>query len=149
MVHHNGVRDILAATRQDYWILKGCKIVKNIICHRVVCCRYEGKSYFTPFIPHLSIERVSTEPPFSNTGLDYARPLYIKDNQSSGNTCKIYICLFTCTSTRALHLEIVRDLSASTFLQAFRRFCGCRGVPTTIVQIMLRHFERAQMKYKR
>ena len=133
LVHHNGVRDTLAATRQDYWILKGRKIVKNVIRHCVVCRRYEGKSYSTPLIPDLPIERVSTNPPFSNIGVDFAGPLYIRDNQSSDNTCKIYICLFTCASTRALHLEIVRDLSASTFLRAFRRFCGRRGVPTNVM----------------
>ena len=95
----------------------------NVIHHYVVGHRYEGKSYATPLIPDLPIERVSTEQPFTNTGLDFVVPLYIKDNQSSGNTCKIYICVLTCASTRALHLEFVRDLSALTFLQAFRHFC--------------------------
>ena len=60
LVHHNGVRDTLTATNQDYWILKGYKVVKSVICHCVVCRRYEGKSYPTPLIPDLPIKRVST-----------------------------------------------------------------------------------------
>ena len=83
LVHHNGVRDTLAAATQDYWILKGHKIVKNVIRHCVACRRYEGKSYSTPLIPDLPIERVSTNPPFSNIGVDFAGPLYVRDNQSS------------------------------------------------------------------
>lgn len=43
------------------------------------------------------------------------------------------MCLFTCASTRALHLEVVKDLSASTFLLAFRQFCGRRGLPSTMI----------------
>ena len=31
LVHHNGIRETLAATRQDYWILKGRKIVKSVV----------------------------------------------------------------------------------------------------------------------
>ena len=46
---------------------------------------------------------------------------------------KSYACLFTCASTRALHLQLTRELSATVFLQAFRRFCGCRGVPSIIM----------------
>lgn len=42
-------------------------------------------------------------------------------------TQKAYICLFTCAYTRAVHLELVRDLSAATFLLALRRFFNARG----------------------
>ena len=149
LVHHNRVRDTLAATRQAYWILKGCKIVKNIIHQHVVWRRYESKSCSTPLIPGLLIERVNTELPFSNTGLDFAGPLYIKDNQSSGNTCKICICLFTCASTRALHLECVRNLSASTFCKPFVIYVDAEEYHPRLCQIMLRHFKQVQIKYKR
>ena len=33
---------------------------------------------------------------------------------------KYYICLFTCAATRAIHLELAKDLSAETFLLRFR-----------------------------
>ena len=132
-MHHNGIRETLIAIRQNYWILKGRKLVKNVIRQCLVCNRYEGKSYTAPLIPDLPAERVSSKPPFCNTGVDFAGPLYVRKRQSTDHTYKVYICLFTCASTRALHLELVKDLSASTFLQAFRRFCSRRGVPTTVV----------------
>ena len=51
------------------------------------------------------------------------------DNKDSE---KVYIALFTCASTRAVHLELVENLSATTFFQAFRRFTSRRGLPSTI-----------------
>ena len=41
----------------------------------------------------------------------------------------MYICLFTCASTRAVHLEIVQDLTVESFLLAFRRFSSRKSLP--------------------
>ena len=45
----------------------------------------------------------------------------------------MYICLFTCASTRAIHLELTPSLSVESFLRAFRRFTSRRGVPVTLM----------------
>lgn len=45
---------------------------------------------------------------------------------------KVYVCLFTCASTRAVHLELTRGLSVKSFLLAFRKFTSQRGLPATI-----------------
>ena len=42
---------------------------------------------------------------------------------------KRWIALFTCASTRGVHLEIVNDQSTEEFLMAFARFSGRRGKP--------------------
>ena len=63
--------------------------------------------------------RVSQTTPFAHTGLDYFRPIYIK---YSGETRKRWVCLFTCLVTRAIHLEVIEDMTAVEFLYAFRRF---------------------------
>ena len=46
---------------------------------------------------------------------------------------KVYICLFTCATSQAVHLEVVTDLSVPTFLLAFHRFAARRSLP----QIMM------------
>ncbi|KRX64129.1 hypothetical protein T06_1669 [Trichinella sp. T6] len=51
-------------------------------------------------------------------GLDFAAPLYVKDEQRPALTA--YICLFTCIVTRAVHLEVVFDMTTARFLAAFR-----------------------------
>ena len=42
---------------------------------------------------------------------------------------KVWVSLFTCLHSRAIHCEIVRDCSAPAFLLAFRRFVAffCKG----------------------
>jgi len=45
---------------------------------------------------------------------------------------KSYIALFVCFATRAIHLEVVSELSTSAFMAALRRFVGRRGIPHKI-----------------
>ena len=74
-------------------------------------------------------------PPFNNTGLDFAGLLYVRDKRlgaTDSQEIKVYMCPSTCVSLRGVHLELTRELSATVFLQAFWRFCACRGVPSTI-----------------
>ena len=46
---------------------------------------------------------------------------------------KVHVCLFTCAVTRAVHLELVTDLSVETFMLAVRRFSGHRSTPKTTI----------------
>ena len=85
----------------------------------------------TPKLPHLPSWRTSDDPPFSYTGLDFAGRKESKYNQRSIR--KSYIALFTCASTRAIHLEQLPSLSTEGFLQAFRRFSSRRGLPRILI----------------
>lgn len=64
--------------------------------------------------------------PFTITGVDFTGALYVQHN---GKEEKVYVCLFTCATTRAVHLEVVTDLSTDTFLLAFRRFASRKSLP--------------------
>ena len=63
--------------------------------------------------------RVTEATPFSRTGLDYLGPLFLK---SAKGAKKIWICLFTCLVIRAVHLEVVQDMTSEEFLLCFRGF---------------------------
>ena len=80
-VHHNGVTETLSAIREHYWIIRGRELVKKVIRRCVLRQKYEGKPYATAPVPPLPLERVSSSPPFNNTGLDFAGPLYIWKSQ--------------------------------------------------------------------
>ena len=67
---------------------------------------------------------------FNTVGLDYCGPLRYRKGE--GDIVKCYICLFTCTSSRAVHLELVSNLSTEAFLRAFRKFTARRGIPAVI-----------------
>ena len=46
---------------------------------------------------------------------------------------KVWICLYACCVTRAVHLDVVPDLTPGAFLRSFRRFTARRGLPSKIV----------------
>jgi transposase InsO family protein len=77
----------------------------------------------------LPSDRVNECRPFSVIGLDYTGYFKVKENNA---TSKVYIALFSCAVSRAVHLELVNDNSVETFLQAFRRFAARRGLPNRI-----------------
>ncbi|GFS62839.1 integrase catalytic domain-containing protein [Trichonephila inaurata madagascariensis] len=72
----------------------------------------------------LPSDPINQTPAFSVCGLDFAGPLYVNN---FGELQKSYIILFTCGVTRALHLELVSDMTTNSFLLAFRRFLARRG----------------------
>lgn len=53
----------------------------------------------------------------------------------------MYICLFTCANTRAVHLKLVEDLSADAFISAFRRVISRRGIPERIITDNAKNFK--------
>ena len=143
-VHHDGVRETLNSIRERYWIPRGREVVKQILRKCVVCKRFEGRALKSEKEPPLPACRVSEDPPFSNTGIDFAGPLYVKNNSKQ----KTYICLYTCASTRAVHLELTEDLSVRTFLLAFRRFTSRRGLPQRLLSDNAKTFKSAAKEVK-
>ena len=114
--------------RQRYWILRGREAVKRIVRQCVVCKKFEGLPFKQGPFPDLPQLRVDDSPPFTNTGLDFAGPLYVHESSGdSSKATKVCVLVFTCASTRAVHLEIVERLDVETFLRAFRRFAVRRG----------------------
>jgi len=82
----------------------------------VICRKVAGKPFPILDPPPLPWARVELQDglPFGVTGIDFTGALYVKNEGY-----KVYVCLFTCASTRAIHLEVVTDLTETTFLQAF------------------------------
>ena len=137
---HSGVSQTLAATRMRFWIPKGRSTVKRVVNTCTVCRRYEGGSYKMPPLCSYPKTRVSESKPFSRVGLDYLGPLHIKTENGSS---KVWICLFTCLVTRAIHLELVCDMSTDEFLMCFKRFISIRGTPSEIISDNAMQFRTA------
>lgn len=123
-VLHNGVRDTLNMVRQKYWILRGRSQAKKYIRLCTTCKRLEGKPPSFNLTPDLPDFRVDDAPPFTHTGVDFAGPLINTGIYSRRSENKCYVCLFTCASTRAVHLELVESLDVNAFIRCFRRFCA-------------------------
>ena len=112
---HAGVNSTLTALHLKYWIPAGRQHVGKAINHCVSCKKISGLPYTVPK------SRLQQVEPFSVTGVDFTGALYIHEAEVYR---KVYICLFTCASTRAVHLEVVTDLMVQTFLLTYRRFAA-------------------------
>ncbi|CAH2086997.1 unnamed protein product [Euphydryas editha] len=110
----------------------GRNLAKSIVHACIRCTRHNAKSP-QPIMANLPAERKYLEFPVLNTGVDYAGPILIADRKERG--CKLqksYICVFICFAVKAVHLELVTDLSKEAFLAAFNRFISRRGKPQNI-----------------
>jgi hypothetical protein len=79
----------------------------------------------------LPIEGDGNKRPFQDTGLDYFGPVRYKSKK--GDVKTFHVALFDCLAYRAIHLEIVKDLTAESCLGALRKFFSARGRPQTML----------------
>ena len=79
----HGIRETLKCVRGKYWVLCGREAVKQILKKCAVSKKLQGNASATPREPPLPWSRVSEEPPFTNTDIDFAGPLYVAANQTT------------------------------------------------------------------
>lgn len=76
----------------------------------------------------LLVHRISQLKPFSSASVDYASPFDIALGGGRGvRTYKGYVCVFVCTATKAIHLELASELTSEAYLACLRRFMARRG----------------------
>ncbi|GFX30342.1 uncharacterized protein TNCV_1964481 [Trichonephila clavipes] len=98
---------------------------------------------------NLPENRLSAGRAFLNVGIDFGGPFITKPNVSRSKVkLKSYLALFICMATKAVHLEVVSDLSADAFLAAFRRFISRRGKPTNMFSDNATNFKGASSYLK-
>ena len=123
-VGHGGRQHVLSELRKQFWVIKGNSAVRRVLarcfrCRRI--CRQPEKQKMAN-LPH---DRVSAfDPPFTNTGTDLFGPFFVSRGRSQ---VKKYGVIFSCLSTRAVHIEVACSLSTDSFICAFRRFLARRG----------------------
>ena len=69
-------------------------------------------------------ERTIPAPPFTYTGMDVFGPFYIKEGRKE---LKRWGLIFTCLSSRAIHLETLNSMTTDLFVNALRRLISRRG----------------------
>ena len=126
---HWGQDLLLSTLRQTYWIIKGRSFVRSVI-RSCLYCRKKKAPTIQPKMADLPPTRLAImSPPFFNTGVDCFGPFNVKILRSRA---KRWGCIFTCMTTRAVHLEVVECLSTDAFIQALERFINRRGYPQSI-----------------
>jgi hypothetical protein len=145
---HAGPETCLFIIKQRYWPVGGRREIKRIL-RCCSCYKLRAKPFFAKMAP-LPPERLTPVETFINVGLDTFGPfepiMYI---QKEPHSLKTYAIIFTCLVTRAVHLEIVYDMSTLEFLNAFERFVSTRGMPLTIVCDNQTAFQKASKQLQR
>ena len=129
---HSGTQATLHAVRAKYWPLNGKNETKKVIKNCMTCFKANPAdcSYFMGDLP---ANRVTQSRPFLNTGLDYCGPFYVKEKRfRNRGKVKIYACIFVCFTTRAVHIELISDLTTEAFIAGLRRFFARRGLSTNL-----------------
>ena len=154
---HGSPNHVATESRQNYWILHVRKLAKDV---RKNCssCKYLDAKPVTQIEGPLPKSRYATkgindQRPFFVTGVDFVGPFFPfkdkskgKNKQTSPESKKcMHIAVFSCAKTRAIHMEIVPDLSFESFELAFTRFTSRRGgIPNTMYSDNAKTFQVAE-----
>ena len=109
---HGGVATTMNKVRQKYWIPKLRALVKSVRNKCNHCKKYRTTVLTAPPTSALPKFRTEFTDPFNVTGVDFAGPFLYK---SGSETSKAYVTLFTCASTRAVHLKLCKDMTVEEF----------------------------------
>ncbi|XP_063979917.1 uncharacterized protein LOC135163941 [Diachasmimorpha longicaudata] len=110
---HAGSQTTLYAVRRRFWPLDGRNVTRHLVRSCVKCIRHNPPpvDYVMGSLPRA---RATESRPFSHVEL------------------KVGLSVFVCLAIKAVHLEVVSDLSTETFIAALRRFILRRGICTDI-----------------
>ncbi|XP_064470224.1 uncharacterized protein LOC135384974 [Ornithodoros turicata] len=99
---HGGVQATMNDVRERWWVTQARQLTKSVLARCGTCRRFRAQAATSPTAP-LPPDRVHQGHPFETVGIDFAGPLYVS---SKKNSDKSYVALFTCATSRALHLEL-------------------------------------------
>lgn len=123
-VNHQGKGFTMNEIRSNgYWIPKLSQTVASYI-RQCVFCRRQRRPVEGQKMRDLPPERIEPSPPFTYCGMDVFGPFLTKQARKE---YKRYGLLFTCFYSRAVHVEMLEDLSTDAFINGFRCFIALRG----------------------
>ncbi|XP_051176505.1 uncharacterized protein LOC127291418 [Leptopilina boulardi] len=123
---HGNNNTVINELRQRFWITKLRATLKSIVT-KCVFCKLRREKPKTPLMGNLPEARLAYHlRPFTHCGVDYFGPMWVAVGRRRE---KRWGALFTCMTTRAIHLEIVHTLTSDSTLLALRRLIARRGQP--------------------
>ncbi|XP_076384684.1 uncharacterized protein LOC117218910 [Megalopta genalis] len=116
---HRTDNSVRTPTNLAFWHTRGTK------CGQTAAKPPGPPDYLMGNLPR---DRLVATRPFENTGVDYCGPLFVKEQRfRNQKRLKVYVAVFMCFVTKAVHLELVSDLTTEAFLAALNRFFSRRG----------------------
>ena len=109
--------------QRGYWIIGGTSAVRCLVSKCTICRRFRAPPQVQK-VADLPQDRTEPAPPFTYSAVDYFGPFFIKEGRRE---VKRYGVLFTCMSSRAIHIETSNTLETDSYINALRRFLAERG----------------------
>lgn len=132
----------------NFWIIRIGTLVKSVANNCVTCSRFQARPALQQ-MGQLPPERVQESRPFAHAGVDFAGPFNLVAFRGRGHTTrKGYLAIFVCLSSKAIHIELVSDLTAAAFIAAFKRFVARRGHCTKILSDNATNFRAADKELR-
>ncbi|KAL0151450.1 hypothetical protein M9458_053236 [Cirrhinus mrigala] len=144
-VGHSGRSHMLSKLKQRFWLPSANSSARKIIKSCVFCRRMQAKAGDQK-MADLPKDRVTPDlPPFSHVGIDYFGPIEVKRGRAN---VKRWGVIFTCLTSRAIHLEVASTLDTDSCINTIRRFLCRRGPVLTIRTDCGTNFVSAQKELK-
>ena len=124
--YHSSRETIVNEIRQKYYIF-GLRSALRSITYNCLKCKLERGKPRNPIMASLPEGRVAyRQRPFTHCGIDYFGPMFVKIGRRRE---KRWGVLFTCLTTRAVHVELAHSLTTSSAIMALQRLSSRRGSP--------------------
>ena len=94
------------------------------------CKRFNSLPYPKVKPGALPNDRTEQAMPFQVIGTDFAGPIYYRTKTKKEQ--KAYILIFSCSVSRAVHLELIPNTTTKELTKCLKRLLARRGKPTTI-----------------
>ena len=120
----------MTKVRENYWIPTLRRITKSLLrkCH--TCRRFIALPYTGVKPGQLPDDRIEPALPFQIIGTDFAGPIYYK--LKSKKQGKAYILIFSCSLSKAIHLELIPNTTTPEFIKCLKKLVARKGRPKTI-----------------
>ena len=126
---HAGSTLVLTSLSRRFVVIGGKKVVRNVIRQCVTCRKFSARPKRQK-MGNMPAIRTTPSHPFEKVGVDYAGPFLTKYGYVRKPTIvKSYVFVFVCLTIKAVHLELVSDLTTNAFISCLRRFISRRENP--------------------
>lgn len=124
---HGGAQIMAQYIRKMYWIPRLRLQLKSFITQCVIC-KKASQECAEQLMADVPVERLGPNKPFRFTGVDYAGPITLLEKYGrNSKKRKAWIVIFVCLVTRAVHIDLVTDMTAAAFIMCYERFVAARG----------------------
>lgn len=131
-LRHAPPLQLLSSVRQRFWPINGPTVAKKTV-NNCLRCTISHPRTCTQVMAPLPSTRVIPQKPFTIIGVDYSGPFLVRiSSRKNVPHAKMYVAIYICFVTKAIHLEVVSDLLTASFLDAFKRFSSRRGTPSQV-----------------